>query len=323
MSAKIDRQHRDSIAVEDCEIIANEAWPGNQWRLRLRSSTIAARALPGSFVHLRCDPELPMRRPMSLMRAEAGVIEMLYKEVGHGTRLLAGKKPGENLNLIGPIGRGFTPVPERPFNLLIGGGVGIPPIFFFAHHLQRNPPPGSDADSILVLLGSELPFPFATRPAQTPVPGAVQDPTLIDGAAMRDLDEKAIASRLASRSGFEGCHFGHVGDLARLWLDGLDRTWRDRVAIHACGPLAMLEACVALAHQYDLPCRISLEESMACAVGGCAGCTVRIRKGTGVTMQRVCVDGPVFDGRCVVFQSELRNEDASPTNSSPLVDKTL
>lgn len=318
MNARINRQHRDSIVVEDCEIIANEAWPGNQWRLRLRSSKIAARASPGSFVHIRCDPELPMRRPMSLMRAEAGMIEMLYKEVGHGTRLLATKGPGDNLNLIGPIGQGFTAVPGHPLALLIGGGVGIPPIIFFAHRLKRDPPPGSEESSILALLGSELPFPFATRPARSSVPGSVQDPTLIEGDSMTELDERAIASRLASRAGFPGCHPGHVGELARLWLDGLDRSLRDQVAIHACGPLPMLEACVALACEYDLPCRISLEESMACAVGGCAGCTVRIRKDDKMTMQRVCVDGPVFDGHRVVFRSQGATQ---PTRLSPFVDE--
>ncbi len=304
MSAKIDRRHRDTIVVEDCEIIANEAWPGNQWRLRLRSREIAERASPGSFVHLRCDPELPMRRPMSLMRAEAGAIEILYKEVGHGTRLLAAKVPGDNLNLIGPIGQGFIALPGRPFSLLLGGGVGIPPIVFFAHHLQRSAPPISEAASVLVLLGSELPFPFETRRARSPVPGAAKDPVLAAGAAMSELDEKGIASRLASGAGFDACHRGHVSELARIWLEGLDPERRDQVAIYACGPLPMLEACVALAGEYDLPCRISLEESMACAVGGCAGCTVRIREDDGMTMQRVCVDGPVFDGHRVVFEND-------------------
>ena len=75
------------------------------------------------------------------------------------------------------------------------------------------------------------------------------------------------------------------------------------MAVYGCGPTPMLEACVALARDYALPCRVSLEEYMACAVGGCAGCAVRVRTGNGPAMKRVCVDGPVFDGHSIVFNS--------------------
>ena len=86
-----------------------------------------------------------------------------------------------------------------------------------------------------------------------------------------------VAARLASGAGFAGCHRGHVTDLARIWLDALDERARGEVAVYACGPVPMLDACVDLAREYTLPCRVSLEEYMACAVGGCAGCTVRVR----------------------------------------------
>ena len=286
--------HRGTIFVEDCEILTHEAHPAGQWKLRIRAPRIASRAEPGAFVHVSCDPLLAMRRPMSLMRVDAGGgwADILYKEVGYGTTLLAGKRPGARLSVIGPIGRPFEAVPGRPRALLLGGGVGIPPMVFLADRLRRD-----RSASIFVVMGSEVPFPFETKASDMEVPGLGADVT----STIPLLEQWGIAARLASGAGFAGCHRGYVTDLARVWLDALDEHTRDEVAVYACGPVPMLEACVDLAREYGLPCRVSLEEYMACAVGGCAGCAVRIRTEGGPAMKRVCVDGPVFDGHTIVF----------------------
>ena len=286
--------HRGTIFVEDCEILAHEAYPAGQWRLRIHAPRIAAKAGPGSFVHLGCDPLLPMRRPMSLMRTDSGSgwVDILYKEVGYGTKLLAGKGPGTRLSVIGPIGRPFEAVPGRPRALLLGGGVGIPPMVFLADRLRHDP-----SISTFVVMGSEVPFPFETRASGIPVPGVDGDAS----ATMPLLERWGVAARLASGAGMPGCHRGYVTDLARVWLDALDEDARGEVAVYACGPVPMLEACVDLAREYALPCLVSLEEYMACAVGGCAGCAVRVRTNGGRAMKRVCVDGPVFDGHAIVF----------------------
>ena len=286
--------HRGTILVEDCEILAHQAHPAGQWKLRIHAPRIAARARPGSFVHVSCDPLLAMRRPMSLMRtnADEGWADILYKEVGDGTRLLAGKRPGARLSVIGPIGRPFEAVPGRPRALLLGGGVGIPPMVFLADRLRRD-----RSMSMFVGMGSEVPFPFDTQTSDIAVPGLGAETT----ATMPLLERWGVAALLASGAGFPGCHRGYVTDLARIWLDALDDDARGEVAVYACGPVPMLEACVDLAREYGLPCRVSLEEYMACAVGGCAGCAVRVRTGDGRAMKRVCVDGPVFDGHTIVF----------------------
>ena len=286
--------HRGTIFVEDCEILAHDAHPAGQWRLRVHAPRVAANAGPGSFVHLSCDPLLPMRRPMSLMRTDpaGGWIDILYKEVGHGTKLLAAKRPGVRLSVIGPIGRPFETVPGRPRALLLGGGVGIPPMVFLADRLRHGRP-----DSLFVAMGSEVPFPFEAQTSDLEVPGLAGGAS----ATMPLLERWGIAARLASVAGLAGCHRGYVTDLARKWLDALDDDTLGEVAMYACGPVPMLEACVALAREYALPCRVSLEEYMACAVGGCAGCAVRVRTEAGPAMKRVCVDGPVFDGHAIVF----------------------
>jgi dihydroorotate dehydrogenase electron transfer subunit len=124
---------------------------------------------------------------------------------------------------------------------------------------------------------------------------------MVDGviAAMPLLDDWGVPSRLASLQGYPGCHQGYITDLARVWLEALTEAERAEVGIYACGPHPMLAATATLAQEFDLPCQVSLEEFMACAVGGCAGCTVRITTPDGPAMKRVCVDGPVFDAALI------------------------
>ncbi len=152
-------------------MLAQQAFPGRQFVIRLQAPRCAAAATPGSFVHLTCDAELPMRRPLSIMRADAaaGTIEMLYKIVGPGLDELSRQ----------PVGRAPEPAradrqrlraasPTRPRTLLVGGGVGIPPMVFLADALRRR----TDARwQPLVLMGSEIPFPFRARPSTILIPG--------------------------------------------------------------------------------------------------------------------------------------------------------
>jgi len=280
------KPHRDTILVEDAEILSHDAFAGDQYVLRVRAPGCAARALPGQFAHITVHPQRPMRRPISIMRVSSGEgwVDFLYKAVGEGTELLAQRKVGESINLMGPIGRPFEVKDKRP--LLIGGGVGMPPMICIAESLR-----GSEQQPF-VILGSEVPFPFDARPSQTLIPGM---PEGVIGA-MPLLEDWHIPSRLASLQGYPGCHEGYVTDLARRWLDALDATARSEVGVYACGPHPMLEAVVQLARDYQLPVQVSLEEFMACAVGGCAGCVVEVSTDDGPAMQRVCVDGPVFDG---------------------------
>jgi dihydroorotate dehydrogenase electron transfer subunit len=285
--------HRGSIHVEEGRILSHESWPGEQFVLRVAAPRTAESALPGSFVHLTCDPDVPMRRPLSIQRVDAtdGWIEMLYKVVGPGLRALSRRRAGDDISVLGPIGKPFRPDPSRPRALLVGGGVGIPPMVFLAEWMSAQGGPWNP----LVLMGSEIPFPFKARPSTILVPG-VPAGTI---AAMPLLDGWGVPSRLASKAGFPGCYDGFVTQLADEWLASLDTAARREVEVFSCGPTPMLEAMAKVAAKHDVPCQVSLEEFMACAVGGCAGCTVRVNTPEGPAMKRVCVDGPVFDARAV------------------------
>jgi dihydroorotate dehydrogenase electron transfer subunit len=290
----MNKPHRNTIFLEDAEVLSHQPFDGRQFILRLAAPKCAKAARPGAFVHLTCDDLLPMRRPLSIMRAhpEQGWIEVLYKIVGAGLQRLSLRKPGERVSTLGPIGNGFVPHPDRPRTLLVGGGVGIPPMVFLAETLRDD---NAAAWKPLVLMGSEIPFPFRTRPSTILVPG------IPDGAiaCMPLLDEWGVPSRLASLAGYPGCYEGYVTDLAAAWLSSLDRAALAEVEMFACGPTPMLKAVADVAKRFGIPCQVSLEEFMACAVGGCAGCTVRVQTPDGPAMKKVCVEGPVFEAQAV------------------------
>lgn len=289
-----DRAHRGTIFVEDAELLSLLEFPGRQFVIRLRAPKCAASATPGSFAHLTCDPLIPMRRPLSIMRANAaaGWIEILYKIVGPGLEALSLQPLGAAISVMGPIGHGFTPSPSRPKTLLVGGGVGIPPMVFLAEALKSR----RDAEwQPLVLMGSEIPFPFRARPSTIMVDG--MPPEAI--ACMPLLDDWGVPSRLATFASFPGCFDGYVTDLAAAWLGSLDAAALGQVEMFACGPTPMLQSAAKVARHFGVPCQVSLEEFMACAVGGCAGCAVPVVTDAGLAMKRVCVDGPVFDANAV------------------------
>ena len=289
-----DREHRGTIFVEDAAVLSQDEYAGQQYVIRLHAPLCAAKAKPGSFAHVCCDPAVPMRRPLSIMRASAdgGWIELLYKVIGDGLRHLSSRQRGDSVSVIGPIGNPFVACAEKSRPMLIGGGVGIPPIVFLAESLAAD---HGAAKQPLVLMGSELPFPFQTIASALPVPGAGREVT----HGMPLMESLGIASRLASGSEFSGCYRGFVTELARDWLQVMSDQELAEVELFGCGPEPMLDAIARLARDLDLPCQISLEEFMACALGGCAGCTVEVKTDAGVAMKRVCVDGPVFDAHTI------------------------
>jgi dihydroorotate dehydrogenase electron transfer subunit len=294
VNASVPRTHRNTIFVEQAPVLEQSAFAADQFVLRIQAPKCAAKATPGSFIHLTCDPSVPMRRPLSIMRADAraGWVEVLYKVVGPGLRHLSTRRAGDVVSTMGPIGMGFVPHSDRPRTLLVGGGVGVPPMVFLAEQLRDS---REARWQPLVLMGSEIPFPFRARPSTIIVPGIPAGVI----ACMPLLDDWGVPSRLASFAEFAGCFQGYVTSLASTWLASLSRDELRQVEMFACGPTPMLKAAAAVARQFDIACQVSLEEFMACAVGGCAGCTVLVQTETGPAMKRVCVDGPVFDARTV------------------------
>ena len=287
------QRNRNTIFVEDGELLQVDEFPGDQFIMRIRAPKCAAAAEPGNFAHITCDDTLPMRRPLSIMRVEDDYIEVLYKIVGDGLRWLSKKRAGDTVSVLGPIGQPFRPSAKRPNALLIGGGVGIPPMVFLADYLRKH----ANDWTPLAILGSEIPFPFELQTSLIAAPWIDDD----INATMPLFENWDIPCRLATLAGFDGCFDGYVTDLADRWLSTLSADELSKTEVFTCGPTPMLKAVAALAAKYDLPCQVSLEEFMACAVGGCAGCAVKIRTPEGDAMKRVCVDGPVFEASSVIW----------------------
>jgi hypothetical protein len=114
----VNNPHRGTIHAIDAEVLEHRAWPGGQFILRLRAPACASAASAGTFIHLQCSPGIPMRRPLSILRANAaeGWVEVLYKVIGPGLQALSRAEPGETVSLLGPIGQGFRPDPGAPLH---------------------------------------------------------------------------------------------------------------------------------------------------------------------------------------------------------------
>jgi dihydroorotate dehydrogenase electron transfer subunit len=289
--------HRNLIFEEQAEVVAQIPHPEDQFVLRLRAPKTARHAEPGQFVHIRVSGDRPLRRPISIMLTSAGkgTVDLLYKTVGDGTRELSQRKAGDKLPMLGPIGRPFDLSDTSRRYVLIGGGVGIPPMIFAADRLTGR------ADRI-VFAGSEAPFPFALRPSQYLLPGIGGNTIL----TIASLEERGIPCRLASNADMYGCYPGYVPDLARDYLLALNDAERTRCVLLSCGPHPMLHAVARLGRELNLPTQLSLEEHMACGIGGCAGCVVKTVEADGEHYRRVCVDGPVFPAQILPEFSQAR-----------------
>lgn len=258
-------EYQENSVVQKIERLVDATY-----RLTLHAPSISAAAQPGQFVMAACgasyDPLL--RRPFSIHQAtaEAGTLQLLFKVIGAGTKLLSTLLPGDVVSLIGPLGRGFHFAKESPV-CLIGGGMGIAPLLLLAKKILAQP---LLPDACVVLLGSR---------------SAAETPQLATAFA-----ELGCLVRIATDDGSLG-HHGLVSDLLPPYLSTAKK-------VFACGPFAMMAAIADLCLNAVVPCEVSLEAHMACGLGACLGCTVR---GVGGLYKHVCKHGPVFNAEEVAW----------------------
>lgn len=213
----------------------------------------------GQFLHIACGEGLLLRRPISVclcMEDEPEDTARIVFEVrGEGTRWLSQRRAGDKLDVLGPLGNGFTAAPEDRL-LLVGGGIGVPPLLGYAAFTAKKS-------------SAVLGFRSADR-----------------AMLVEDYRDYCKDIYLCSDDGSLGRH----GFVDAQLQDILEKD-KDFTAILACGPKPMLKNVARVAAQYGVPCQVSLEERMACGVGACLGCAVQMADGT---MKHVCKDGPVF-----------------------------
>jgi dihydroorotate dehydrogenase electron transfer subunit len=275
-------------------------------------------ARPGQFVQLECPPPelFGLRRPFSLAgcRAVLGGVEVriVYGAVGMRTHGLARARPGVSLQLTGPLGRPFEPLPERRA-VLLGGGRGLAPVLMLAEDLGRSAHPACSAELDADRAASSGRAGVTGRGAGTAASTAASTvastaaAVLLHGARTASqlipLPDPPCEVRLATDDGSAGFH-GTLVDLLQSMLDaGELREGRD--ALYACGPNRMLAVLAAWSAKRDLPCQVSLETRFGCGLGICAGCAVPVRTTAGTETSAferfvfLCREGPVMDAQRV------------------------
>lgn len=251
------------------------------YRMRLVSAYLAKNSKPGQFVEVKCsdDDKVLLRRPLGVHRILKGGIEILYEVVGKGTELLSQKKQGDMLDVIGPLGNGFsvsrsTARGPQP-TLLIAGGVGIAPLVALAESIvgSRGFGVGSKKTRIYVLIGAKNK----------------------NHILCEEIFEKIGAKVTIST---EDGSLGETGLITESLIRLLQAPDSQLSTIYACGPGPMLKVVARIAEDNGIPCQVSMEERMACGVGVCLGCPVKIKSG-GYKM--VCKDGPIFNAKDVAW----------------------
>ena len=287
--------NKDIIFEEKAEIVDQVKFESDQFVTIVKAEKSSQTAKPGQFAFVECGGDTLLRRPLSYLRSskEDGTVEFMYKTVGQGLESLSQLKKGDAIKIMGPIGNGFTIPSGKESAILIGGGVGIPPVLFMGEEINKI----NGGIDLVAFFGSEIPFPFETCDSDLVMPGL----DLSVNKTIDDMEKLGIPCRLSSQAGYEGCHLGYVTELAKSFIETLSDGEKTETIIYACGPESMLKAVAKLAKDDQLDCVLSLEEYMACAIGGCAGCTVRVLEDGHERMKRVCVDGPVFDAEQLYF----------------------
>ena len=296
-------------------------------RLKLRAPRMAQESLPGQFVNVRCTPLLHqskafesvadwmayrrgaewrkgtlLMRPFALHRAsnegpECGQVEILFKVVGTGTAALAERKPGDKIELLGPLGKGFDLEWCRKLSTaaVVAGGVGIAPLYPLIQHLRRH----DVATLVIVGAMSEEDMPIEPADSRVALSFMATRPELTITA--KELEGLGCLVGIVTMTGTKG-YVGLPTDMLDRFLHWTDSGARGEAWVFTCGPVAMMREIARHCDEHELRCQVLLEERMGCGVGACMACTCRMRSDNGeVVRKRVCVDGPVFDGNEVAW----------------------
>jgi dihydroorotate dehydrogenase electron transfer subunit len=233
----------------------------------LESEHLARYAEPGQFVNVRCgDACLPLlRRPFSVSRIEGSTVELMFNIVGQGTRMLAARKTGDVVDVLGPLGVPFSLKGDFETALLVGGGLGAAPMPLLADRLRR------EGKNVQTFLGAR--------------------------SATQITESHMVNAEVATDDGTKG-YQGTVVDLLKRFVTAMKPM---RLKIFGCGPTRMLKALSEYADAAGIECELSLEGDMACGIGICQGCPVERADGK-KKYSLVCVEGPTFNSHDIILR---------------------
>lgn len=257
---------------EIAKVAANTKIAPEHFRLTLAVPKISSESVPGQFIMVKCsdsaDPLL--RRPLSLNRIDQakGTIDILFRVIGHGTRLLSELEPGEDLDIIGPLGNGFNIDTSKEVAVLVGGGAGIAPLLSLAKAIKTK------VKAVYAMIGANS-----------------------INSVLCDEDFKELGCEVVVST--DDGTYGKKGLITQVLLEVISsKLSPTNTYMYACGPRPMIKELQSISAQYKIPCQVSLEEWMACGFGSCNGCAVNTKSG----YKKVCSDGPVLDVRELIWQ---------------------
>ena len=258
------------MLITDAEIIKQEEILPGFHRLTLAAGEVAAKAQPGQFLHVHCAPDRVdpfLRRPISIhaVDRQRGEVALFYRVVGRGTALLAAKEKGDQLNILGPLGRGFTMPLDKGKVAVVAGGMGIAPLYFLLQELAAKK---ISADVFL---------------------GAATRNQLFFSSEITRLGHNVFSATDDGTAGYRG-------NVVSLFAK------RPTDFVYGCGPAGMLQSLCRVIEKHKIRGEISLEERMGCGVGACLSCACKTRgREENHRYSRVCVEGPVFPSGEVVW----------------------
>ncbi|MCD7727257.1 MAG: dihydroorotate dehydrogenase electron transfer subunit [Ruminococcus sp.] len=248
------------------EIISKKQIADGIFDFTISCKEVAEAATAGQFVHISV-PGCFLRRPISICEIDkqSGTIRLVVQVRGNGTKIMSCLNVGEKMDLLGPLGTGFTKSENADSVILIGGGIGTPPM------LELSRCYGERARVITGFRNSSL--------------SILSDDFKKTGARLTECTD----------DGSRGIK-GFVTDALK---EEIKKSRPQKV--YACGPMVMLKGVAEICKSDNIDCEISLEERMACGVGACLGCAVKLNRDGNEFYGHVCKDGPVFSAKEVVF----------------------
>jgi len=257
-------------------VLSNQEISPGYFRMKILAPGYSQLSKPGQFVMFRVQRSLPplLRRPFGIFRVgfmpgdcegmpAKEFIELIYKVVGSGTEIMQGLHHGDPVELLGPLGEGFDLGDSDEEKILVGGGIGLVPLYPLAERLVEN-------SRVRLLMG-----------------GRTRDDIIV----VTEFERLGVGTYVSTEDG----SLGEEGLVTRVLERKLDKY--PKSTVYACGPMPMIEAVQKICHERGIPLQVSLEALMACGVGACLGCVVKGVGHTEVVPRYLCTctSGPVFN----------------------------
>lgn len=251
--------------VAMCRVENNVELRKNLFDITVKNVELAKLCKAGQFLHIKCGEEVYLRRPISICDVQNEYIRFIIEVRGKGTDWLSKVKEGETLDILGPLGNGFTDIDFNKKVVFVGGGIGIFPLLMHAKKYGKN---------ATVLLG------------------------------FRDKENVVLEDEFKNfgcdvRVSTDDGSYGYKGFVTKFLEQRVEEGGCE--AVFACGPQAMLKKTADIANKNNIFCEISMEERMGCGVGACLVCACKTIKGDSFTYSHICKDGPTFNAKEIIF----------------------